>query len=229
MKSRPMFRRARVTSCCRDHRPKIALLGHPPPSPTSRTRTASPSSSTTSSRRFLPHQAVRARRRHRRYPSATKFLGGHGTVDRRRHRRRRNVRVVRRTSTSSRPHRSRPVVPRRAATRPRSATASPTSSRPACSCCATSAPPSRPSAWLLIQGIETLSLRIERHVQNAQEIAEWLENQPRRGRPRSTTPACRPRACYAAREHVRPQGRRRGAVVRAQGRRRGGPRVRQPR
>ena len=32
------------------------------------------------------------------------------------------------------------------------------------------------SAWLLIQGIETLSLRIERHVQNAQEIAEWLES-----------------------------------------------------
>ncbi|MEB4614172.1 bifunctional o-acetylhomoserine/o-acetylserine sulfhydrylase, partial [Leucobacter sp. M11] len=34
------------------------------------------------------------------------------------------------------------------------------------------------SAWLLIQGIETLSLRIERHVQNAQEIAEWLEEHP---------------------------------------------------
>jgi O-acetylhomoserine (thiol)-lyase len=34
------------------------------------------------------------------------------------------------------------------------------------------------SAWLLIQGIETLSLRIERHVQNAQEIAEFLESQP---------------------------------------------------
>ncbi|NQX12792.1 bifunctional o-acetylhomoserine/o-acetylserine sulfhydrylase [Microbacteriaceae bacterium VKM Ac-2855] len=32
------------------------------------------------------------------------------------------------------------------------------------------------SAWQLIQGIETLSLRIERHVQNAQEIAEFLEN-----------------------------------------------------
>jgi O-acetylhomoserine (thiol)-lyase len=31
------------------------------------------------------------------------------------------------------------------------------------------------SAWQLIQGIETLSLRIERHVQNAQEIAEWLD------------------------------------------------------
>ena len=34
------------------------------------------------------------------------------------------------------------------------------------------------SAWQLIQGIETLSLRIERHVQNAQTIAEWLENHP---------------------------------------------------
>ena len=34
------------------------------------------------------------------------------------------------------------------------------------------------SAWQLIQGIETLSLRIERHVHNAQEIAEWLENHP---------------------------------------------------
>jgi len=34
------------------------------------------------------------------------------------------------------------------------------------------------SAFSLIQGVETLSLRIERHVQNAQEIAEWLENHP---------------------------------------------------
>ena len=34
------------------------------------------------------------------------------------------------------------------------------------------------SAWQLIQGIETLSLRIERHVHNAQELAEWLENHP---------------------------------------------------
>ncbi len=32
------------------------------------------------------------------------------------------------------------------------------------------------SAFSLIQGIETLSLRIERHVQNAQAVAEWLEN-----------------------------------------------------
>ncbi len=34
------------------------------------------------------------------------------------------------------------------------------------------------SAWQLIQGIETLSLRVERHVQNAQDIAEFLENHP---------------------------------------------------
>jgi O-acetylhomoserine (thiol)-lyase len=31
------------------------------------------------------------------------------------------------------------------------------------------------SAFLLIQGIETLSLRIERHTSNAQALAEWLE------------------------------------------------------
>jgi len=31
------------------------------------------------------------------------------------------------------------------------------------------------NAFLISQGIETLSLRIERHVQNAQAVAEWLE------------------------------------------------------
>ncbi|GGR78263.1 MULTISPECIES: bifunctional o-acetylhomoserine/o-acetylserine sulfhydrylase [Streptomyces] len=31
------------------------------------------------------------------------------------------------------------------------------------------------SAFLLLQGVETLSLRIERHTANAQELAEWLE------------------------------------------------------
>jgi O-acetylhomoserine (thiol)-lyase len=31
------------------------------------------------------------------------------------------------------------------------------------------------NAFLLAQGIETLSLRVERHVQNAQFVAEWLE------------------------------------------------------
>lgn len=32
------------------------------------------------------------------------------------------------------------------------------------------------NAWLLAQGLETLSLRMERHIQNAQEIAKWLES-----------------------------------------------------
>ncbi|WP_166985567.1 bifunctional o-acetylhomoserine/o-acetylserine sulfhydrylase [Canibacter zhoujuaniae] len=32
------------------------------------------------------------------------------------------------------------------------------------------------SSWQLLQGVETLSLRIERHVENAQQVAEWLEN-----------------------------------------------------
>ena len=35
------------------------------------------------------------------------------------------------------------------------------------------------NAWLLIQGLETLSLRIERHVANARKIAEFLENHPK--------------------------------------------------
>jgi len=34
------------------------------------------------------------------------------------------------------------------------------------------------NAFQLIQGIETLSLRIERHVQNAQAVAAWLESHP---------------------------------------------------
>jgi len=34
------------------------------------------------------------------------------------------------------------------------------------------------SAWQLIQGIETLSLRIERHVENAKKVAEFLAKHP---------------------------------------------------
>ena len=34
------------------------------------------------------------------------------------------------------------------------------------------------NAWLLAQGLETLSLRIERHVSNAKTLAAWLETQP---------------------------------------------------
>ncbi len=33
------------------------------------------------------------------------------------------------------------------------------------------------SAWQLLQGIETLSLRVERHTENALKVAKWLETQ----------------------------------------------------
>ncbi|MDR1811043.1 MAG: O-acetylhomoserine aminocarboxypropyltransferase/cysteine synthase [Prevotella sp.] len=35
------------------------------------------------------------------------------------------------------------------------------------------------NSFLLIQGLETLSLRVERHVQNTQALAEWLEQHPK--------------------------------------------------
>ncbi len=34
------------------------------------------------------------------------------------------------------------------------------------------------NSWLFLQGLETLSLRMERHVQNAQAVAEFLEGHP---------------------------------------------------
>ncbi len=35
------------------------------------------------------------------------------------------------------------------------------------------------NAWLLLQGLETLGLRIERHCENAQKVAEYLEAHPK--------------------------------------------------
>ncbi|MBO9578357.1 MAG: O-acetylhomoserine aminocarboxypropyltransferase/cysteine synthase [Microbacteriaceae bacterium] len=35
------------------------------------------------------------------------------------------------------------------------------------------------SAWLLAQGLETLPLRMQQHVENARTVAEWLEADPR--------------------------------------------------
>jgi O-acetylhomoserine (thiol)-lyase len=34
------------------------------------------------------------------------------------------------------------------------------------------------NAWLFLLGLETLSLRMDRHVQNAQAVAEWLQRHP---------------------------------------------------
>jgi len=35
------------------------------------------------------------------------------------------------------------------------------------------------NSFLLLQGLETLSLRVQRHVENALELAKWLEKQPK--------------------------------------------------
>ena len=35
------------------------------------------------------------------------------------------------------------------------------------------------SAFLLLQGIETVALRVERHVENGRKAAEFLRNDPR--------------------------------------------------
>lgn len=35
------------------------------------------------------------------------------------------------------------------------------------------------SSWLLIQGLETLSLRMDRHIQNANAVIEWLQQHPK--------------------------------------------------
>ena len=35
------------------------------------------------------------------------------------------------------------------------------------------------NSFLLLQGLETLSLRVERHAQNAMELAQWLQQHPK--------------------------------------------------
>ena len=35
------------------------------------------------------------------------------------------------------------------------------------------------NSWLFLQGLETLSLRMDRHVQNAQAVAEYLSDHPK--------------------------------------------------
>ena len=35
------------------------------------------------------------------------------------------------------------------------------------------------NSWVILLGLETLSLRLERHVENAQKVAEYLENHPK--------------------------------------------------
>ena len=81
------------------------------------------------------------------------------------------------------------------------------------------------NAFLIAQGLETLSLRIERHVANAQKVAEFLDGHDDvvsvnyAGLPTSPW--------YERGKEAGAQGNRRGAGVRAGRRRRGGQGVRQ--
>ena len=45
------------------------------------------------------------------------------------------------------------------------------------------------NSWLTIQGIETLSLRMDRHVANAQRVAEFLAGHPKGGLGQLSRPA----------------------------------------
>ncbi len=63
------------------------------------------------------------------------------------------------------------------------------------------------NAFLIAQGIETLSLRVERHVANATKVAQWLEAQGRRRIGRLRRAAVQP--LVRARPQVRAQGDRR--------------------
>ena len=80
------------------------------------------------------------------------------------------------------------------------------------------------NAFLISQGIETLSLRIERHVDNALKVAEWLQarDEVRVGRLRLAAVL----AVERAGAQVRPARRRRHHRVRDRGRPRGGQEVR---
>lgn len=42
----------------------------------------------------------------------------------------------------------------------------------------TGAAPSPFDSWLALRGLKTLALRMERHCENAQKVAEWLQSQP---------------------------------------------------
>jgi O-acetylhomoserine (thiol)-lyase len=55
------------------------------------------------------------------------------------------------------------------------------------------------NAFLFLQGLETLSLRMERHVRNAVEVAEWLERHPKVERVRYAGLASSPYRELAAR------------------------------
>ncbi len=60
------------------------------------------------------------------------------------------------------------------------------------------------NSWLFLQGLETLSLRMERHVQNAQAVAEFLEKHPKVSW--VTYPGLKSHPDYAAAKRYLPKG-----------------------
>ena len=72
------------------------------------------------------------------------------------------------------------------------------------------------NAFLILTGIETLPLRMQRHCDNAQAVAEWLSKHPEDRVGQLSGPAGRPLS--QPRQEIRAEGRRRGVHVRAQGR-----------
>ena len=108
--------------------------------------------------------------------SATKFIGGHGTAIG-------GVIVDAGTfdfSASDRfPQFVEPDPATTACSTGRRSDPVPTSSRPGCSCCRDIGAAISPfNAFLLLQGLETLSLRMERHNANAQRVVDFLAGHP---------------------------------------------------
>lgn len=60
------------------------------------------------------------------------------------------------------------------------------------------------NAWVQLKGLETLGLRMERHCQNAQYLAEWLEACPEVSRVYYPGLASHPQYALAARQQSRP-------------------------
>ena len=111
--------------------------------------------------------------------SLTKFMGGHGTTHRRRHRRQRPFPVE--GSTPQRfPMFNEPDASYHGLVYTEHFGAAAYIARCRSVYQRTTGAVLAPlSAFLLLQGIETVALRVERHVENARRVAEFLRNDPR--------------------------------------------------
>ena len=138
-------------------------------------RRRSRSSSTTRSRRPYLCNPLQLRRRHRRALGDEVHRRARH-VDRRDHRRRRQVRLRRQRSLRQL-HRARPELPRpRVLGAPRAAAPAQYILKARLQYQRDIGAALSPfNSFLFLQGLETLSLRMERHSQNALAVAKWLE------------------------------------------------------